>query len=652
MRMARSSIPWIAIAAAGFVAHCGSNADKPPTTITKPVDAGTPDIGTGGTGGTGIIGVDVAAIVCTDETDTDGDGIADEIEGTGDADGDGTPNREDDDSDDDGLLDADEAGPGRTGPCSEVVNTDGLQDGPDFLDPDSDDDGVPDKDDQGLCPNKDCRVLSNCDDDPESVIDIVEVAAGGDPCDGLAPADAGLYFVVPYDDGERRKNFDFSTGVKDADIYFLIDTTTSMQPAIDNIKASLDTEIIPTVLNGDKTAVPEIPAIPGAWIGIGDFKDVNWSPWGIPGDYVYGFKFDLGGSTVYGNVSPPIDNGGVLGAPDNVRTILDSLTAIGGGDSPESTTQALWLASTNQDYRAVGGGEPWPPNENPPTCGMPVCFDAADWRAKCDDPSQLGRACFRPGKLPIFVIVTDAGFHNGPTAPFDYVVPPDRPPSGTAVNGTKTYAQVLKSMNDISAKVVGVSVDTGLPGQARNDLIDLAQQTGSLFFDPKFGGAEKPLVTEKDTRTGDVSTEVVRLIGLLAGQGLNNVTTVTTNYDCDGGKDCNGDGAPDPAYHNFPDGPTSMPFDASRLIKDVHTVPSMANPKPYASLNASTFFGVRGDATVEFEVVAENNLIQTNQIVVVRALLRVQTPTGLALGGPAGVKVIYLVIPPYVKGAA
>ena len=35
-----------------------------------------------------------------------------------------------------------------------------------------------------------------------------------------------------------------------------------------------------------------------------------------------------------------------------------------------------------------------------------------------------------------------------------------------------------------------------------------------------------------------VSDEVVRLIGKLVGQGLNNVTTKTTNYDCPGAVDC------------------------------------------------------------------------------------------------------------------
>ncbi len=71
------------------------------------------------------------------------------------------------------------------------------------------------------------------------------------------------------------------------------------------------------------------------------------------------------------------------------------------------------------------------------------------------------------------------------------------------------------------------------------------------------------------------------------------------------------------------------------------------NPKPYTSVDTTTFYGVRGDATVEFEVFARNTVLKPQALTVVRAILRVQTPGGQALGGPDGVKVIYLVIPPY-----
>jgi hypothetical protein len=630
---------------AAFAHGCGSDADAPPGSNVTGGTGGTGDASTGGVGG--IPGLDVKddTVDCTDPTDSDGDLIADLLEGGEDTDKDGTPDKDDTDSDQDGIPDADEAenpalpagtpGYSRNDPCSPVADTDG--DGtPDFQDLDSDGDGLPDADEDGSCgATAGCAYALDCDGD--GVVDIVEEAAGSSPCDpNDVSEDAELYFVVPYGAPEQSKKFDFSTGIKEADIYFLIDTTVSMQPAIDDIKASLDTQIIPTILNGDAAANPPIPAIPGAWIGIGDFKDVPWAPWGAPGDDIYRYKFTVAGSPVLGNMSPPVASGSSFVAPANVKDILGSLTAGGGGDAPESTTQALWLASTHQQYYAGAGGS-WP------------ATDPSQWVGECDTPQHIGRACFRPGKLPVFAIITDAGLHNGPNTSFNYVSPPAFPPTGLPVSGTKSYNEVLTTLNSISAKIVGISVSTGAPGQARADLIDLAKKTGSEYFDPAFGGSVKPLVTEDDIvpGAGGVSDEVVRLIGKLVGQGLNNVTTKTTNYDCPGAVDCNGDATLDPEYHNVIDPLTSSPFDAAKLITKVKPVPVATNPKPYNNIDDTTFYGVRGEATVEFEVFAKNELLNPTKLTVVRALLKVQTPTGQALGGPDGVKIVYLVIPPY-----
>jgi hypothetical protein len=177
---------------------------------------------------------------------------------------------------------------------------------------------------------------------------------------------------------------------------------------------------------------------------------------------------------------------------------------------------------------------------------------------------------------------------------------------------------------------------------------DLALKTNSLWHDDAFGGTDNPLVTDKDTETGAVSDEVVRLIGLMAGQGLNNVTTAKTNYDCAGNVDCNGDGQPDPEYHNPVIGSDPAPVDAAKLILSIEPVASDAVPKPYASIDATTFYGVRGDSSVTFKVHAKNDTVQPAKLLVLRALIRVQTPKGQLLGGSQGVKVVYLVVPRYV----
>ena len=589
--------------------------------------------GAGGEGGT--LFVDSGG-TCSDPTDKDKDLIADFIElgPNEDTDEDQTPDALDNDSDDDGVLDVDEAvnprllpdepGQTRDDACDPIADSDG--DGaPDVRDLDSDNDGVSDTQETTYDPDgtKGCRVLVDCDKD--GVIDLVELAAGSSPIEsGSVPADAGLYFVLPYQGGEQTKDFTFSTGVSKADIYFLLDTTASMQPAIDNLKASIDTEIIPTILNGDPAASPPIPAIGDAWIGVGEVRDVPWLPYGQDGDALYRYRFQVGAQTIAGDLAPPAFDGQKFTAPVATKQILGTLTAGGGGDAPEGTTQALWLAATNPNNYALTIGGVW----NYPQHACPL-------------GGGIGAPCFRPESLPIFVLITDAAFHNGPNAAYQY--------DGAKVGGTvKTYADAVSALNNINAKVVGVPVATGTPNAARADLSDLATKTGSIYHDPAFGGNDYPLVPKQDVGSGNVSKEVVRLLGLLAGSGLHDVTTAHENYACDGGVDCTGDGMSDPPYQNPSVDQGLPPFDASTLITKIETLESTASPLPYDSRTESTFYGLQGDAPVSFRVHAVNNTIKPATLLVMRALIRVRTPDGQVLGGKNGTKLVYFVLPQYI----
>jgi hypothetical protein len=614
-----------------------------PGPASEPADNGftTSTSGAGGAGGEGIGGGIFSTgngNDCTDPTDGDGDGVADQLE-PGDADEDGTPNAESLDSDGDGYPDEIEAvngllppgtpGQTRSSPCDPIADTDG--DGtPDLMDRDSDNDGVPDDVEASYDPDGSTHCFRLVDCDGDGVIDIVELAAGSDPSDAASvPEDPGLYFVLPYESGPQTKDFTFSTGVAKADIYFLVDTTASMQPTIDALTSSLDTEVIPTILNGDPTKSPPIPAISDAWIGVGTFRDVPWGGYGQPGDDIYRHRFNVDGQTVVGAMTPPVESNGTFKAPANVQKILGSLVAGGGGDGPEATTQALWIASTNQPYAATIGGV-WSP--------------AAPYPAPCGTPGSFGVPCFRPDSLPVFVILTDAALHNGPQAANAY--------DGADVGQTKTYGEAVTALNDIHAKIVGVPIAGGNPGAARSDLNDLAKKTTSLYHDPAFGGTDAPLVPTQDIASGKVSDEVVRLLGLLAGAGIHDVTTDRDNYDCAGEIDCTGDGVADLEYHNPTVAPASVPYDASTFITEIEALPSASNPLPYVSLDDTTFYGVPGAAEVTFRVHAENKTLKPTSLLVMRALVRVETPAGQILGGAKGIKLVYFVIPQYIPTAS
>ncbi|MBK9264489.1 MAG: hypothetical protein IPM54_32455 [Polyangiaceae bacterium] len=613
----------------------------PDSTINRPTTTGTG--GASGSGSSSGMGGDGGILffdsgnACADPTDKDKDLIADSLEKGPDHDtnGDGSPDALDDDADGDGVLDKDEAanpflppdtpGQARDDSCDPLADTDGDGD-PDVRDLDSDNDGVPDKQESAYDPDgtKGCRVSIDCDKD--GVIDVIEVAANSDPTSEMSvPADAGLYFVLPYQEGEQTKDFTFSTGIAKADIYFMIDTTASMQPAIDNLKASIDTEIIPTILNGDPAANPPIPAIDDAWIGVGEFRDVPWLPYGENGDQLYRYQFNINAQTVKGDMAPPVFDGQKYSAPAATKTILGALTAGGGGDAPEATTQALWLAAKNDTFALTIGGI-WNPG-TPYSCAL---------------PGGIGIPCFRPGGLPIFVMITDAAFHNGSNSNYNY--------DPTKVGGTvKSYLDTVNALKSIHAKVVGVPVSGNNPNAARLDLTDLAIKTDSTWYDPQFGGKINPLVPTADVGAGNVSKEVVRLLGRLAGAGLQDVTTSRTNYSCAGDVDCTGDGMPDAAYEN----PVVDvgPFDASTLITKIATVESAGMPLPYSSRSESTFFGLRGNAPVTFRVHAENTTVKPPSLLVMRALIRVETPAGQVLGGKNGIKLVYFVIPQYIPKA-
>lgn len=620
--MTRPTLPaWLlaSILVVPVSAACGVGGSDPtdPSNLGTAGSAGAAGTGfTGGSAGTSTAGKSGSGTgaggsgACTAD-DADGDGIADALEGAGDVDKDGKPNAMDDDSDGDGIPDKVEAGAVHTTPCGPLADTDNDSI-PDYLDLDSDNDGVPDDDEKKMDPDgsKGCLLKEDCDGD--GVVDVVELAAGSDPTDKASiPPDATLYFVLPYNPMEKTKDFSFSAGVKLADVYFLIDTTSSMGPAIADVKTSLDTKIIPNILNGGSGG----PAIPGANIGIGAVRDIPWPAYGQPGDQVYQSTF----AGTSGKLTPPSGQAPSFTAPANVKTVLGQLTAGGGGDAPEGTSQALFMAITGAPYMVYKGGTPW-------TAETPSC------------PAGLfGTPCFRPDAVPIFVVITDAAFHNGPVASNDY--------SASNVAGAVGYGQTVDALKAKGAKVIGVAVDTGTPGAARADLTDLATKTDSLYFDPAFGGSSKPLVTSQDTASGSVSDEVVKLIGLLAGQGINNVTTSRSTYDCAGNVDCTGDGKPDPEFHNPPAMTGGPAIDATTLITAVTPVESTESPLPYASLDETTFLGVRGDATVTFRVHAKNDKYNPDSLLVLRATIQVQTPSGQKLGGQNGVKQVYFVIP-------
>jgi hypothetical protein len=466
----------------------------------------------------------------------DGDGIADAVEGTGDADGDGIPNREDTDSDGDGTDDATEnAGGTACGPADSDDDTT-----PDYLDRDSDNDGLPDAEE--ITVGTDPR---NADTDGDGVTDLGEVRGTmTDPTDPASTIPPGDFFVVlPYMDPEVHRPLRFGTDLQRADVYFLIDTSYSMDAAIANVRSSLST-----------IASMAASRIPDVQMGVGRFEDFPFN------DSVCSIFFCTGNWFGSPGDVPFVHVQSITGTLASVQTALNGLTTRDGGDCPESQTEALFQIADG------GGGT----------------YNFRDGTGYTIPPSScaaggIGYPCFRPGALPIVVMVTDAGWHNGVGGvnPYAGITP-----------AVHNFNQADTALNAIGGRFIGVALTPGGGcaglGLDRAGLDEMARRTGSV------DGSGAPLVY---TATGGtVSSSIIDGIQTLADSTPQDVNTRTENVP----------GNPDD-------------FDATLFILSItpleaYDTSGAACPTCYSSRDATTFYDVIPGTEVEFEIEFKNDV--------------------------------------------
>ncbi len=483
-------------------------------------------------GGTG--GPDSSVLEgCDPNLDADGDGIADQAEGMSDFDGDGVPNHLDDDSDGDGISDREEH-QGNI-PCS-LPDSDGDR-VPNWLDRDSDNDGLSDADERARFSTD----PYNRDSDGDGVTDLGEaLGTMTDPNDRSSTIDPDDFFLVlPYNDAAVDRELEFGTNLQVADVYFLIDTTGSMQSAIDNVTSSissLSTQIRMRIAN--------------VQMGVGQYRDFpnsadifDFGAYGSPGDMPYRNE-----QSITDDLSA-------------VQAALGRLSAGGGADGPESSTEALYQTAT-------GEGATWTFAAGAPAFTLPraTCPSIPD-----ETGTRRGYPCFRPGSLPIVVLVTDAPFHNGPgnTNPYTGITP-----------APHSFDQAVSALNAIGARFIGVAVGSG----PRAEEEAAARMTGTVDL------SGSPLVY--DASGGTVSAAIIEGIETLAGRTPQDVDTATENVS----------GNPDD-------------FDATRFIKSIVPVEGfnggLRGPMPgvtYTSADDRAFYAVVPGTRVIFGVRFHNDV--------------------------------------------
>ncbi len=461
---------------------------------------------------------------CDMSRDADGDGIADDLEGDADVDGDGVPNFMDTDSDGDGIPDNQEAS---DNPCR-IRDTDG--DGTaDWWDTDSDNDGLSDAEEVGTY-GTDPR---DRDTDDDGVTDLGEVRGTmTDPTDPESTIDLEDFFVVlPYNGSREARRLQFGTDISVADVYFLIDTTGSMGGPIANVQGSLT------------TLASEIRSrIPNVQLGVGQFRDLPMSA--CEPDPVFGMS-ECGslGDEAYVHEQDITDD------VSAVQTALNRLSAGGGADGPESHVVALFHTATGLGATYSHRSGSW-------------SISARTCPSRPDEPAlRSGYPCFRPGALPIVVLVTDVEMHNGPggTNPYAGITPP-----------APIFEQAMAALSSIGARFIGVAVNGG----GRTDLEAAARATGTV------DGSGTPLV--QDAAGGTVSNSIIDAIGTLTGGVAQDVSTRTENVP----------GNPDE-------------FDATQFIKAITPVEGYREGVPgagYDRFDETTFYNVIPGTIVEFNV--------------------------------------------------
>lgn len=504
-----------------LVPGCQVGSGDPPDGSPTPLDGGT-------------------VIRCETNTDADGDGIFDEFETNDDFDGDGIPNYMDTDSDGDGYSDSDEHGTDNG--CS-AIDTDG--DGHlDFLDLDADGDGLSDEEERTTY----FTDPLNDDTDGDGFTDLAEVATGRDPADPSSRVpDEAFYVVLPYLDDAVERELVFGTQVRKADVFFMVDSTGSMGGEISNLVSGLD------------TIVAEMRAsLTDVGVGFGQFAGFG----GAGETCVLGICTPDDGPD--GDV--PFELVQTITTDDTVMrsavTMLEARTMSGAGTA--SSAEAIYQAATGE------GILPW--------VDMQRCPAYPD-----EESSRYGYPCFRPGALPVMVVLTDTGSRNGPGSSTTDYDPSLYSPPGT--RGPHTYEETLSAVMGIGGRVIGIisGMESGDPD---GQFDTWARETGTVDA----GGS--PIRFNISENGSGLDGRVVDAIRLLAEETPQDISADVIDGE---------------------DRPSEIgPVDAGDFVKAITPVSiytgGVSHDCPDATLCDDTrFFDVTPGATVTFNVRFRND---------------------------------------------
>jgi hypothetical protein len=582
------------------------------------------------------------------DLDSDGDGIDDASDGAVDTDGDLIPNYRDLDSDGDCIPDAIEG----------VADSDGDQ-APDFVDTDSDNDGLIDGKEDKNCNG----VVDACetnrkkaDTDGDGVSDLVEVAdCAAKPaaqqatcmCDASDPAVSPLtlgdfVFVVDYNlaPSPTTETLNLSTDVSQADVIFSIDTTASMNGAINNLRTSLA-----------GLAAKVQTKIKSVAMGVLDFRDFT-----SPDPYVVQYDY---------RITTVSTAAGLTG----VQNALNALVTGDGVDLPEAGWEAL--------YTIAGGPAKAVTPSGTAAYNSVVNLGTINPTTPPVGETQgtLGGAGFRAGAVPIVVTVSDAAWHDAPGSQVAGDAESGLYPFGIAENGAPSRRQAITQLQSLNAHVIGIA---GLGGpismaDAKTRMLATAKETGAVVKPADFG----------PVGTRPAGCAITQCCTALAGAGeaaqADGSCPLAFQYD-----DNNGNGVSDAVVSGIVALANGLKFDIHVEAKDVDPstidnfmlklLPNLSGAGPAAmciTMTPSplqdnftgpkaaaggdgvldTFPGIGGGQQICFDVIPKMNttVMNTNMPQMFRAQLQVKGIAGGATVNLGTPRDVFFLVPPKIK---
>lgn len=246
----------------------------------------------------------------------------------------------------------------------------------------------------------------------------------------LGPLSDGYDFCFEVEAGRTAQaELDLTVTVERADVFFLVDNSSSMEEEIDRIGAALETLIVPGIQR----------AVADTEFGLGLVADFS----------------DLPDERAYRLIAP-------VGTPaGRVASMAREISLDGGGDKDEAQLEGLYQVATG-----AGLGDAIAPG--------PAC-----------DAGRGSGVCFRTDATRIVLLFTDEGMRGALTsAPWTAGTPRaiHKYPTlamGTRVPYVRLFEETQQAVRDENIRVIGLW--SGSPEAAnRNDLSQVVQASGAI----------------------------------------------------------------------------------------------------------------------------------------------------------------------------